>query len=188
MEQQRIHDRDRIWADWMRSANDGDEIAYRRLLEALVPFLRAVVRRGFARSGFGSADVEDVVQETLLAIHLKRQTWDGSEAITPWVKAIARHKLIDELRRRGRHIDLPIDDFIGVLPTEAATEALSTRDAERLLSVLSGRQREVVYAISIAGLSAQEAAARFRISEGAVRVALHRGLSALAAAWRSSNQ
>jgi RNA polymerase sigma-70 factor, ECF subfamily len=74
MEQQRIHDRDRIWADWMRSANDGDEIAYRRLLEALVPFLRAVVRRGFARSRVRSADVEDVVQETLLAIHLKRQT------------------------------------------------------------------------------------------------------------------
>jgi RNA polymerase sigma-70 factor (ECF subfamily) len=186
MEQQRIHDRDRIWADWMRSANDGDEIAYRRLLEALLPFLRAVVRRGFARSGFGSADVEDVVQEALLAIHLKRQTWDESEAITPWVTAIARHKLIDELRRRGRHIDLPIDDFIGVLPTEAATEALSTRD--RFLSVLRGRQREVVYAISIAGLSAQEAAARLRISEGAVRVALHRGLSALAAACRSSNQ
>jgi len=119
---------------------------------------------------------------------LKRQTWDESEAITPWVTAIARHKLIDELRRRGRHIDLPIDDFIGVLPTEAATEALSTRDRERLLSVLRGRQREVVHAISIAGMSAQEAAARFRISEGAVRVALHRGLSALVAAWRSSNQ
>jgi RNA polymerase sigma-70 factor, ECF subfamily len=56
MEQQRVHDRDRIWVDWMRAANDGDEIAYRRLLEALVPLLRAVVRRGFARSGFGSAD------------------------------------------------------------------------------------------------------------------------------------
>src|SRR6185295_18968038 len=95
MEQQRAQDRDRIWVEWMRAANAGDEIAYRRLLEALAPLLRQVVRRGFAHSGFGNCDVEDVVQETLLAIHLKRQTWDEDEALTPWVMAIARHKLID---------------------------------------------------------------------------------------------
>lgn len=183
-----MHDRERNWVDWMRSANAGDGIAYRRLLEALAPFLRGLVRRGFARSGFGSGDVEDVVQETLLAIHLKRKTWDEGAAITPWVTAIARHKLIDSLRRRGRHIEIPIDDLVNVLPAEAATEGLSNRDAERLLSGLSRRQREVVSAISMEGMSTREAAARFRISEGAVRVALHRGLSALAAACRGSDQ
>ena len=187
MEQQRAHDRDRIWAEWMRAANAGDEIAYRRLLEALAPLLRQVVRRGFTRSGFGNCDVEDVVQEALLAIHLKRQTWNEGEAITPWVTAIARHKLIDSLRRRGR-IQLPIDDFLDVLPAEPATESLSSRDAERLLSVLSGRQRDVVHAISIEGMSAREAAHRLGISEGAVRVALHRGLSALAVSYRDLNQ
>ena len=83
--QQHVRDRDRTWAGWMRAANAGDDIAYRRLLEALAPLLRQVVRRGFARSGFGNCDVEDVVQETLLAIHLKRQTWDEDEARTPWV-------------------------------------------------------------------------------------------------------
>jgi RNA polymerase sigma-70 factor, ECF subfamily len=184
MEQQRANDRDRIWAAWMRAANAGDDIAYRHLLEALAPLLRQVVRRGFMRSGFGNCDVEDVVQETLLAIHLKRQTWDEDEAITPWVTTIARHKLIDNLRRRGRHVELPIDDLIDVLPAEIPTERLSSRDAERLLSVLSDRQRDVVHAISIEGMSAREAADRFRISEGAVRVALHRGLSALAVACR----
>src|SRR4029078_613849 len=116
MEQQRAQDRDRIWVEWMRAANAGDEIAYRRLLEALAPLLRQVVRRCFAHSGFGNCDVEDVVQETLLAIHLKGQTWDEDEALTPWVTAIARHKLIDSLHRRGRHIELPIDDLIDVLP------------------------------------------------------------------------
>jgi len=184
MEQQGTHDRDRIWVGWMRAANAGDEIAYRHLLEALAPFLRHLVRGGFTRSGFGNCDVEDVVQETLLAIHLKRQTWTEGEAITPWVTAIARHKLIDSLRRRGRHIELPIDDLIDVLPAEIPTERLSGREVERLLSVLSGRQRDVVHAISIEGMSAREAADRFRISEGAVRVALHRGLSALAVACR----
>lgn len=180
------HDRDRTWAEWMRTANAGDEIAYRRLLEALAPLLRQVVRRGLTRSGFGNCDVEDV--ETLLAIHLKRQTWNEREAITPWVTAIARHKLIDSLRRRGRHVELPIDDFLDVLPAEIPTERLSSRDAERLLSVLSGRQRDVVRAISIEGMSAREAADRFSISEGAVRVALHRGLSALAVSCRDLDQ
>jgi RNA polymerase sigma-70 factor, ECF subfamily len=188
MEQQGTHDRDRTWVGWMRAANAGDEIAYRRLLEALAPFLRHVVRRGFTRSGFGNCDVEDVVQETLLAIHLKRQTWKDGEALTPWVTAIARHKLIDSLRRRGRHIELQIDDLIDVLPAETTPEGLSSRDAERLLSVLRGRQRDVVRAISIEGLSAREAADRFGISEGAVRVALHRGLSALAVSYRDLNQ
>ena len=83
MEQQRAHDRDRTWAEWMRAANAGDEIAYRRLLEALAPLLRQIVRRGFTRSGFGNCDVEDVVQETLLAIHLKRQTWDERRSDNP---------------------------------------------------------------------------------------------------------
>ena len=128
MEQRRAHDKDRIWAGWMRAANAGDEIAYRRLLEALAPLLRQVVRRGFTRSGFGNCDVEDVVQETLLAIHLKRQTWDEGESITPWVTAIARHKLIDSLRRRGRHVEIPIDDLVDVLPAEVGTERLSSRD------------------------------------------------------------
>jgi RNA polymerase sigma-70 factor, ECF subfamily len=186
--QQHVRDRERSWAGWMRAANTGDDIAYRRLLEALVPLLRHIVRRGFARSGFGNSDVEDVVQETLLAIHLKRQTWDEDKPMIPWVTAIARHKLIDSLRRRGRHIELPIDGLIDVLPAEIPIERLSGRDAERILSVLSGRRRDVVHAISIEGMSAREAADRFQISEGAVRVAFHRGLSALAVSCRDLDQ
>ena len=172
----------------MRAANAGDETAYRRLLEALAPFLRQIVQRSFARAGFGNSDNEDVVQETLLAIHLKRQTWDQDRAITPWVRAIARHKVIDSLRRRGRHGELPIDDLLDVLSADPAPESLSSRDAERLLSILRGRQRDVVQAISIEGMSTREAADRFRISEGAVRVALHRGLSALAVAYGAWDQ
>ena len=188
MEKQCTSDRERTWTGWMRAANAGDEIAYRCLLQALTPLLRQVAQRGFARSGFGNSDVEDVVQETLLAIHLKRQTWDEGAAITPWVTAIAHHKLIDSLRRRGRRVELPIDDFFDVLPAKPTTESLSSREAERLLSVLGGRQRDVVHAISIEGRSTQEVASRFGISEGAVRVAFHRGLSALAASTRGWDQ
>jgi len=183
-----VHGEEAQWADWMRAANAGGSEAYRRLLAALAPFLRRLAAQGFARAGLGTGDVEDVVQETLLAIHLKRQTWDADQLFTPWVRAIARNKLIDNLRRRGNRTELPIEDYANILPAEAAGEELSAREADRLLSILGGRQQEIVRAICVEDASIREAAGRFGISEGATRVALHRGLSALAAAYRSVEQ
>jgi RNA polymerase sigma-70 factor (ECF subfamily) len=183
-----VPDDEAQWAEWMRAANAGDSGAYRLLLDALAPFLRKLAHRGFAKAGLGTGDVEDVVQETLLAIHLKRQTWDADQLFMPWLRAIARNKLIDNLRRRGNRTELPIEDFAELLPAEPAAEELSPREAERLLSVLGGRQQEIVRAICVEGVSVREAAARFGISEGATRVALHRGLGALSAAYRSGER
>ena len=85
------------------------------------------MRAAFARARLGDADIEDVVQETLLAIHLKRQTWDAEPAGSrPWVAAIARHKTIDAMRRRGVRRAEPIEDFEAVL---AAPEAPTRIDA-----------------------------------------------------------
>jgi len=182
-----MNDREREWADQMRAGMAGDAAAYRTVLKSLTAFLRMEVRRGFSRYGYGQSDVEDVVQESLLAIHLKRETWRTSEPITPWVRAIARNKLIDSLRRGGRRINVPIDDVIDVLPAAEPTEHLNERDAEQILSKLNGRQREIVQSISINGDSIRQTATRFDISEGAVRVALHRGLAALAKAYRTND-
>jgi len=99
------------WAEMMRAALAGDESAYRRLLEEIGRAVRAMARGAFSRARVGDADVEDVVQETLLAIHLKRQTWDGGMKLAPWVNAIARHKIIDAMRRRGARRSEPIEDF-----------------------------------------------------------------------------
>lgn len=180
-----MNERERDWAPRMKAALAGDQGAYRRLLAELAPFVRGVVRGRSASYGLGSADVEDVVQETLLAIHLKRGTWDAAQPVAPWVAAIARNKLIDALRRRGRRVVVPIDDLAEILPAEAPEEGLSQGEAERLVSALKGRQHEVVTAISIEGASIRETAEKLEMSEGAVRVALHRGLAALAAAYRS---
>ena len=98
------------WAALMRAANSGDGAAYERLLRELTPALRGMARRAIAGSG-SPLDAEDIVQETLIAIHLKRQTWISTEPLGPWVRAIARHKMIDALRRRGRRVFVDIDDF-----------------------------------------------------------------------------
>jgi RNA polymerase sigma-70 factor (ECF subfamily) len=183
MDQARIPDCS--WAALARAANAGDEAAYARLLAGIVPELRGQIRRGLARLGSGTADVEDILQETLLAIHLKRHTWKETEAFTPWMRAIARNKLIDNLRRRGRHIDLPIEDFNEILaaPEEEPRHA-QLAEADKMLNTIDGRSREVVRAIAIDGLSTKEAASRLGVSEGAIRVALHRGLTALARTFR----
>lgn len=103
--------RDEDWTSLMRAANGGDAVAYRRLLEAITPVLRAATHRGLARAGQPVDQSEDIVQEILLAVHLKRQTWDATAPFAPWLFAIARNKLIDALRRRGRRIFVNIDDF-----------------------------------------------------------------------------
>jgi len=173
--------READWSDWMRAALDGDAAAYRRLLDALTPVLRAGARRGLTRAGVGTADVEDVVQETLLALHLKRHTWDRAQPLMPWVVTVARHKLVDGLRRRGRRIELPVGDFEEILAAPEERDPTEAGDVDRLLGRLAPRQRDIVRSITVEDRSIAATADRLGMTEGAVRVALHRGLKALAA-------
>jgi RNA polymerase sigma-70 factor (ECF subfamily) len=166
----------------MRIALDGDETAYRKLLAALAPRVRARVRSGLNRIGRGNGDVEDVVQETLLAIHVKRHTWDADQPLLPWVHAIAHHKLVDHLRRQGFRQHLDIDDYREALAAPVDTVAADVADCMDLMQHLNPRQRQIVESVSIRGLSAREAGEALGMSEGAVRVALHRALKILAAA------
>ena len=166
----------------MRRARQGDDEAYRRLLTLAAGWLRTVVRRGLTAAGRGIADSEDIVQETLLAIHLKRDTWDETQPLEPWVRAIARYKLADHLRRRGYRDHVDIDDHADTLAA-VAPDAAAAMDSQRLLAGLPDRQRRIVEEISLSGRKASEVATGLGMSEGAVRVALHRALKALAAAY-----
>lgn len=171
--------RDDGWSDLMRQARAGDGTAYERCLREIAHALRPLVRRGLARAGLGTADLEDVVQDILIAVHLKRHTWDETRPFAPWLHAVAHHKLIDALRRRGRRVHLPIEDFAETLPAGEVGEPSVARDIERALASLPAQQAAVVRAIGMEGATIADAAARFGISQGAVRVSLHRGLAAL---------
>lgn len=165
-------------ADLLRAALSGNEKCYAEFLESAAGMVRGFVRR---RADAG-LDVEDIVQETLLAIHTKRQTWRQDAPVAPWIYAIARHKLVDAFRRRGRHVVVDID-IVAETIAQPEAESANERDVGRALAALPQGQRSVVSAISVDGLSIREAASRFGMSEGAVRVALHRGLSAIARAF-----
>lgn len=165
---------------------EGDSAAYDRFLTGIAPHLRAIARRRCAEFGAPSADAEDIVQEVLLAIHLKRGTWDPDRPLGPWLAAIVRNKLIDSLRRKGRRISVAIDDVMETLAAEEDGNASDRLDAEHLVSRLGDPQRDIVRSISIDGASVRETAERLKMTEGAVRVALHRALKTLATFYRRS--
>lgn len=177
--------REEEWAEWMRCAIAGDAVAYRRFLTAVTPFLRALVLRRCAEYGAPTSEVEDVVQEVLLAVHLKRGTWDSARPIGPWLSAIVRNKLIDSLRRRGRHVTVPVEGLTEQLEAAEAGDVTDRLDARTVLTRLRDPQRDIVRSISIEGRGVRETAERLNMSEGAVRVALHRALKALAAIYRN---
>src|SRR5262249_55252657 len=136
------------WTELMRLAGGGGGAAYHRLLRAIPPVVRATPQRGLARAGQPVDGSEDIVQEILLAVHLKRHTWDPTAPFGPWLFAIARNKLIDALRRRGRRVFVDIDEFADILPGEPEKEAASSREVDQHLGNLPPRQREVVRAIA----------------------------------------
>ena len=161
----------------------GDAAAYRQFLGGLGAHLRGFLRRRLERL---PDDIEDLVQETLLAVHNQRHTYDPRQPLTAWVHAIARHKLVDFLRRRSvrEALDDPLDDEQEWLRAPD-TEAMGTkRDLAALLDRLPDRHRLPILHMKIEGLSAAETARRTGMSESAVKVGVHRGLKALAAMIR----
>ena len=171
--------RENEWSQLMRAAINGDGAAYQRLLNDLSRVLRASVRRGLGGADIASSDAEDVVQEVVLAIHLKRHTWDQSKPIGPWIMAITRNKMIDEIRRRGRRTEVPIEGMLEFLEAGGQDDAMHAYDAGRVLNGLKGKNRDIVQAIAIDGHTAKDVADRLGMTEVAVRVSLHRSLKTL---------
>jgi RNA polymerase sigma-70 factor (ECF subfamily) len=179
-----LEDREQRWAGWMRAANRGDDAAYRALLGEMAGVLRAVAARRLGGLGLDAHEAEDVVQEALIGIHQKRATWDETRPILPWVHAVARYKMLDSARRQGRsrrgRVDAPAEDFAEIVAApEPAAPPGAADDAAKLLSALPDGQRRVVEAVAVEGLSHREAGEKLGMNEGAVRVALHRGLKRL---------
>lgn len=164
---------------WMIEGLDGDAASHAALLRALVPLLRAFYRR---RVGDGDA-IEDLVQETLIAVHTRRMSYDRQRAFSAWLFAVARYKMIDYFRRMRQ--TCPIEDVQDVLFSESFEEEANARmDVDRLLAGLPDKQARAIRQTRIDGRSVAEAARYSDIGESDVKVSVHRGLKALAARIR----
>ncbi|WP_230353808.1 sigma-70 family RNA polymerase sigma factor [Lelliottia sp. WAP21] len=165
------------WPALMVSAQAGDREAYTQLLQAIVPVIRAIVRK---RVG-DSALVDDVIQDVLLSVHRVRHTYDPAFPFLPWLMAITQARTIDALRRRGRYLVRESEE-------EQATDAALFDGEEHqekadelalILAQLPSRQRQIVEHIHLQEMSLAEAALRHNLSISAVKSLLHRALTNL---------
>jgi RNA polymerase sigma-70 factor, ECF subfamily len=164
----------------------GDGPAYNSFLKELSAHLRAFLRKRLARL---PEEVEDLLQELLLAVHNQRHTYDPRQPLTAWVYAIARYKLVDLLRRRSRKelLNDPLDEDDSLLGASDGEAADARRDLAKLLANLPDRQRLPIIHMKIEGLSVAETARLTGMSPSAIKVGVHRGLKALAAKIRSES-
>lgn len=168
-----------LWETLFRAGLAGDEASYARFLHEVAPVIRGLVHaRG---RDLGEAACEDVLQEVLLAVHVKRHTWRSDSPVRPWLYAIARYKVADAFRTRGAQVLLPIEDFADALPAPETADPTLAGDALRMIDRLDPRSADIVRAIGLDGEEPSATGRRLSMTEGAVRVALHRALKRLAA-------
>ena len=163
------------FARMMVAAQKGDKAAANVLLSEAGLWLERYFRRRLPPH-----QVDDLVQEVLIAVHTKRGTWDPARPFLPWLAAIARYRWVDHLRRvyRTTSDELHDDDAAQDSDEEVVLARVSL---DRLFARLPARQAEVIELVKIGGLSIEEAAQRSGQSESLVKVNIHRGLKKLAA-------
>ncbi|WBO24049.1 sigma-70 family RNA polymerase sigma factor [Sphingomonas abietis] len=174
----RVDDADE-WGALMAAAQGGHGGAYRRLLGEL----REWLVRYFARR-LPQGSVDDAVQDTLIAIHEKRHTYDPARPFRPWLAAVARYKWIDRLRAMGRERTEELPEAIGVASHEAAVTSAVVLGG--LLDRLKPAQAEAIRLVKLQGFSVEEASARTGQSASLIKVNIHRGLGRLADVIRSA--
>ena len=173
-------------APLLRAALKGDQRTYALFLKETTCILRSMV--AVRHSSLPQDSQEDILQEILLALHAKRHTWDTHTPVLAWIRAIARYKLIDIQRRRGLRPHVPLDTELEAEPGAGDVPAvLAARDSEALLARLDPRSARIVRAVSLEGDSMAEVGHRLSMSEGAIRVALHRAIKRLAAIARKDD-
>ncbi len=177
-------ERDRRWSALMLRAQEGDRLAYDRLLRGVAPFIRAIA----SRQHRAADQVEEIVQDVLLTIHRMRHTYDPARPFAPWLAAIARCRSIDALRRRFRQKEFEIDSEASALAYERYADPAAHRLADahatadyldRAITDLPELQREAIELLKLRELSLAEASRLTGRSIAALKVNVHRAVRAL---------
>ncbi len=170
------------WSALMMRAQDGDRAAYGRLLHSITPYLRTLARRHYC----GHDDTEDVVQDILLTIHAVRHTYDPARPFAPWLVAIARRRIADRLRYRGRHAARETalaahHETFSADETNGYAWNHESRHLRAAVAALPNGQRQAIELLKLRELSLKEASVVSGVSVAALKVSTHRALKALRA-------
>lgn len=164
----------------MSKAQGGDSASYKVALTLMSDLLSKYLRNSLRRFKLPLENSEDLVQEVLLAIHQKRETYNPEQFFLPWMYAIARYKMIDYLRRaKVQRATVSLEDELESVEALMSLESDNSLDAEKLLALLSPKQREVLQMVKIEGLSIDEVAKKTGYSVSDVKVTVHRAIKSL---------
>jgi len=164
----------------MTLVQHGDTTAYRALLEDLGPLLTRFLRRRVRDSD----DLADAYQDTFLALHRARFTYQSPRPIEPWLFAIARNVVADHGRRRQRRQRHEVSTEVVPEPAMDAPTRDAGSELVAAMRTLPSRQREALQLLKLQGLSIREAAARVGTTPGALKLRAHRAYLALRASFR----
>ena len=167
--------REAALAGYLIKAQQGDQQALQKFLEMLLPILQKWVTR---RLGGEDSARDDIVQEVMIAVHQKHHTWRQELPITPWLAAITRYKIVDHFRKQGRHRLFVPEELAAAVGVEDPDPTVR-RDARTMINRLDGRSKEALSAVVLGHLDHDQAAEQMGISQGNLRVSLHRGIQKL---------
>lgn len=178
-----MHRDDSYWASLMAAAQNGDQQSYARLLRDVTPLLRRLARQRWPMGSM--ADIEDVVQETLLTLHASRHTYDPSRPFMPWMLTLLHRRVADGVRRRARtnRREIPIDALdVTSLPLSTNDKKDCAADEDTLreaISRLPDSQKQAIELLKQKEMSLKEASGITGLSIAALKVATHRALKTL---------
>ena len=170
----------------MLASLDGDAAAYRALLAELGRHLRPYFTRRLTPAFASHA--EDLVQETLLAIHTRRMTYDRTRPFTAWLHAVAHHKFVDHVRRQSIRLTVPLEDDAPIFAHDDHTDAAARRDLDAVLDSIPERTSDLIRRTHVQGATIAEAAAVHGMTETAAKVSIHRGLKSLMARFSGGDK
>lgn len=175
----------------MRAAHKGDYSAYREFLVIIRPLIKGMVHR--RRPFLVAHEIEDLVQEVLVALHNARTSYDPDRPFLPWLVAITRNRLADHARRHVRRSQNEVT--VGYLSEESVADVPAYMDTDRYgdlqalrlaIDNLPPRQRQAIYLLKLREASLKEASKVTGMTVGALKVAVHRGMKKLRAALNTA--
>ena len=153
---------------------NGSSVAY----ESFLTLASAIIKKYLTFMGGkyeAQETIEDLLQEILISIHQKKHTFQLDRPVLPWIYAITRYRFIDFYRlkkRAPKTVELP-DDL------SAKENAEPFINIEEILSMLSTKQRDMIYLVKVEGSSYSEAAATLQISVPSLKVGIHRAIKSI---------
>jgi len=126
------------------------------------------------------ADAEDVTQDTFLAAFERMSTYRPGQALSPWLRAIARHRAIDLVRRRAR-APQPEPPAASESVEKIALDRIEAERVRAALNRLPSRDRTLLVLRYWEDQSVESVASSMGMTEGAARVALLRARRSLGA-------